>query len=459
MTALDSLEPLEPDIDPSLAALADAILIPPFLGTTPPPWLLRALDRGLAGVTFFGSNMTGDTAALTATLRARPTRDGRAGHRHRRGGRRRHPGDVRVRFALPGQRRARRGGRRGAHQVRLRRDRRRPGAARHQHQPRAVRRRARHRTGAWWSAPGRSAPTPPSSRGTSPLRWPACSRPASPPAPSTSPGTAARRATATMSSPPWPGRWQDLRARDLPPFVAAIAGRVARHHARAPAGARADRRAARDAVARRHHRPAARRARLRRRGHLRRAGDEGRQRRLRHPRGRGARRDRRRRPALPRAGHRRGDVPRGAVRARRRGGVGQARRASGSRRPPPGWPALRARLAARPRRVGHPRPTARSARATASGWSPRGARCAAPVRSPAPLADPLVVEVEPEENIAAGRFPWGFEPWADVLRVDVAAGDGPAAGWHGGGGAADHSRRPRAGPWCSRCGTPAACCR
>ncbi len=43
MTALDSVEPLEPDIDPALAALADAILIPPFFGTTPPPWLLRAL--------------------------------------------------------------------------------------------------------------------------------------------------------------------------------------------------------------------------------------------------------------------------------------------------------------------------------------------------------------------------------------------------------------------------------
>ena len=57
MTALDSLEPLEPDIDPALAALADAILIPPFPGTTPPPWLLRALGRGLAGVTLFGSNV------------------------------------------------------------------------------------------------------------------------------------------------------------------------------------------------------------------------------------------------------------------------------------------------------------------------------------------------------------------------------------------------------------------
>jgi len=52
----------------------------------------------------------------------------------------------------------------------------------------------------------------------------------------------------------------------------------------------------------------------------------------------------------------------------------------------------------------------------------RALRSSGPV--PGPLTDPLVVEVEPEENIAAGRFPWGFEPWAGVLRVDVAAGDG-----------------------------------
>ena len=42
---------LEPGIDPGLAALADAILIPPFAGTTPPLWIRQALDRGLAGVT------------------------------------------------------------------------------------------------------------------------------------------------------------------------------------------------------------------------------------------------------------------------------------------------------------------------------------------------------------------------------------------------------------------------
>jgi beta-N-acetylhexosaminidase len=60
----------EPRIDPALAALADAILIPPFSGTTPPPWIRRALEQGLAGVTLFGPNVFGDTAALTGALRA-----------------------------------------------------------------------------------------------------------------------------------------------------------------------------------------------------------------------------------------------------------------------------------------------------------------------------------------------------------------------------------------------------
>lgn len=61
---------LEPGIDPGLAALADAVLIPPFPGTTPPPWILRALERGLAGVTLFGPNVVGDTTALSAALRS-----------------------------------------------------------------------------------------------------------------------------------------------------------------------------------------------------------------------------------------------------------------------------------------------------------------------------------------------------------------------------------------------------
>jgi beta-N-acetylhexosaminidase len=61
---------LESGIDPGVAALADAILIPPFTGTTPPPWILQALERGLAGVTLFGPNVVGDTAALSAALRS-----------------------------------------------------------------------------------------------------------------------------------------------------------------------------------------------------------------------------------------------------------------------------------------------------------------------------------------------------------------------------------------------------
>jgi beta-N-acetylhexosaminidase len=61
---------LEAGLDPAVAALSDAILIPPFPGSTAPDWILRALGRGLAGVTLFGPNVTGDLAALTASLRS-----------------------------------------------------------------------------------------------------------------------------------------------------------------------------------------------------------------------------------------------------------------------------------------------------------------------------------------------------------------------------------------------------
>jgi beta-N-acetylhexosaminidase len=37
------------------------------------------------------------------------------------------------------------------------------------------------------------------------------------------------------------------------------------------------------------------------------------------------------------------------------------------------------------------------------------------------LLDPLIIEVEPRENVAAGRFGWGLGPWAPVRRVH--AGD------------------------------------
>jgi beta-N-acetylhexosaminidase len=58
--------------DPSLARLADAILIPPFGGRAAPGWVRSALRGGLGGVTVFGPNIAGPAqlAALTARLRA-----------------------------------------------------------------------------------------------------------------------------------------------------------------------------------------------------------------------------------------------------------------------------------------------------------------------------------------------------------------------------------------------------
>ena len=58
--------------DPSLRRLAEAILVPPFPGTTVPDWMRAALGRGLAGVTLYGRNVADpdQVAALTAQLRA-----------------------------------------------------------------------------------------------------------------------------------------------------------------------------------------------------------------------------------------------------------------------------------------------------------------------------------------------------------------------------------------------------
>jgi len=63
---------LETGADPALARLADAILIPPFPGVSAPGWILRALSRGLAGVTLFGPNIAApeQVAALTLALRS-----------------------------------------------------------------------------------------------------------------------------------------------------------------------------------------------------------------------------------------------------------------------------------------------------------------------------------------------------------------------------------------------------
>jgi beta-N-acetylhexosaminidase len=59
--------------DTALDQLADAILIPPFPGPSAPSWLLGALSRGLAGVTLFAPNMAAGPealAALTESLRS-----------------------------------------------------------------------------------------------------------------------------------------------------------------------------------------------------------------------------------------------------------------------------------------------------------------------------------------------------------------------------------------------------
>ncbi len=63
---------LEAGADRALVRLADAILIPPFPGHSVPGWIREALGRGLAGVTLFGPNVSApdQVTALTATLRA-----------------------------------------------------------------------------------------------------------------------------------------------------------------------------------------------------------------------------------------------------------------------------------------------------------------------------------------------------------------------------------------------------
>jgi len=63
--------------DPVLGRMADAILIPPFPGASAPGWILDALGRGLAGVTLFGQNISaaGQVSVLTAALRAAVTGD------------------------------------------------------------------------------------------------------------------------------------------------------------------------------------------------------------------------------------------------------------------------------------------------------------------------------------------------------------------------------------------------
>ncbi len=61
--------------DPALGRLADAVLIPPFAGRRSPGWIQEALRGGLAGVTLFGPNVHDreQLRALTASLRGAAT--------------------------------------------------------------------------------------------------------------------------------------------------------------------------------------------------------------------------------------------------------------------------------------------------------------------------------------------------------------------------------------------------
>jgi beta-N-acetylhexosaminidase len=58
--------------DAGLLRLAGAILIPPFAGSSAPGWVLRALEQGLGGVTLFGQNISApeQVRSLIAALRA-----------------------------------------------------------------------------------------------------------------------------------------------------------------------------------------------------------------------------------------------------------------------------------------------------------------------------------------------------------------------------------------------------
>ena len=62
----------EIEADPALGRLAEAILIPPFPGGQEPGWVRAALGDGLGGVTLFGSNVQDrqQLARLTASLRS-----------------------------------------------------------------------------------------------------------------------------------------------------------------------------------------------------------------------------------------------------------------------------------------------------------------------------------------------------------------------------------------------------
>src|SRR4051794_23965627 len=423
MTTVESAPPEDRRVDPVLGALADAILIPPFSGTTAPGWILRALEKGLAGVTLFGPHVTGDLAGLTATLRSASAGEPVIAIDEEAGDVTRvfyagcpYPGNAalgavddvtltRDVYAAVGAELARLGVNTdlapcadvlapgGSHVV---------GTRSFGRDPALV---ARHVA---------AAVTGLQAAGVA-----ACAK--------HFPGHGSTAADSHLSLATISGTLAEIRARDLPPFEAAIAAAPMAlmpgplRGPEVPGGLPAS------------LSPAAITGLLR--GELGFGGvvvcDALEMKAASAAHG------------IPEAavlaviagvdllclGRDTDEAMYHAIRAALADAV-ESGRLSGARLAEAATrvAGLRAQLAG----FREDRAWERGAREAAGGdgigliAARRALRQSGPL--PALLASPLIVEVEPEENIAAGRFTWGFSPWASVLRVDAAAGDGAAKG-------------------------------
>lgn len=72
--AADSSPSLQDDLSTDLPRLINSVILPGFVGTTAPQWLVGALENGLAGVVYFSHNIDADApgqvAELSAAIRA-----------------------------------------------------------------------------------------------------------------------------------------------------------------------------------------------------------------------------------------------------------------------------------------------------------------------------------------------------------------------------------------------------
>lgn len=59
-----------PTSDRAVLEAVNGVIVPGFFGTELPQWLADALDEGVAGVVYFGQNISGQTAELSASIRA-----------------------------------------------------------------------------------------------------------------------------------------------------------------------------------------------------------------------------------------------------------------------------------------------------------------------------------------------------------------------------------------------------